>query len=152
MHPARRAGRSPEAGAIAVEFVLVLPFLIAVMMLIVGLGKAFNYRITETHLASEGARFAAVGKTPNGASIGSYIHGQVKSDELENGTGSVTEPLSVCVEFPNGPDVGSDVTVRLESTYQLKLPFTDTPLVDIPLEASATHRLERKPDYAAECS
>lgn len=153
IHPARRASRSPESGAIAVEFVLVLPFLIAILMLVVGLGKAFNYRITETHLASEGARFAAVGRTPDGGNdVTGYIHGQVESDELADGTGSVTEPLQVCVEFPNGTEVGSDVTVRLESTYQLKLPFTNTPLVDIPLDVSATHRLERKPEYAAGCS
>jgi Flp pilus assembly protein TadG len=51
----QRANRN-EAGAALVEFVLVLPLLLVLLLGMLDLGKAFNYWIDETHLAHEGAR------------------------------------------------------------------------------------------------
>ena len=63
-HP--RAVRN-EDGAALVEFVLVLPLLLLLLIGMLDLGKAFNYWIDETHLANEGARYAAVNKNPDRA-------------------------------------------------------------------------------------
>ena len=73
-----------EAGAALVEFVLVLPLLLVLLLGMLDLGKAFNYWIDETHLAHEGARFAAVNKNPGpGASLQESIKSQADSEELK---------------------------------------------------------------------
>lgn len=133
------------------EFALVLPLVLIMFMLILDVGKGINYWVTETHLASEGARFAAVGQTPNGSDIRDYIKEQA-GDELElGGTRAVPNPLQVCIDFPNGPDVGNDVRVRLESSYQW-MPFLGLGAAQTAINASATHRLEKAPTYSAGCS
>jgi Flp pilus assembly protein TadG len=60
-----------ESGAVLVEFVLVLPLLLVLLFGMLDFGKAFNYWIDETHLANEGARFAAVNKNPDRRTPGS---------------------------------------------------------------------------------
>ena len=53
-----------ERGQATVEFAIVIPLL---LLLVVGLfqfGKVFNYWISLNHLANEGARWAAVDKVP----------------------------------------------------------------------------------------
>ena len=57
--PFRRRLRG-ESGAAIVEFALILPFLVLIIVLMLDFGRAFNYWISVTHLASEGARLAAV--------------------------------------------------------------------------------------------
>src|SRR5215210_4185151 len=53
-----------ESGAVLIEFVLLLPLLLVLLFGMLDFGKAYNYWIDETHLANEGARFAAVNKNP----------------------------------------------------------------------------------------
>ncbi len=52
--------RSDEAGATMVEFALILPFLLVVLMGIVEFGWAFGQTMEVRHAAREGARIAAV--------------------------------------------------------------------------------------------
>ena len=58
----------PESGVALVEFAMVLPLLLILLLLILDFGRAINYWIDTTHLASEGARLAAVDKAPGGTS------------------------------------------------------------------------------------
>ena len=77
-----------EAGAAMVEFALVLPLLLVVVLGLTDFGKAFNYWIDETHLANEGARLAAVncgGTSCPGGNLAQYIQSQADSNELRNG-------------------------------------------------------------------
>ena len=76
--PRSRAGRirglRSESGVAIVEFALVLPFLLLVLLAIIDFGRAINYWIDTTHLASEGARLAAVDRVPPGSpSLQDYI-------------------------------------------------------------------------------
>ena len=152
MHPSRRSGTGSESGAVLVEFALVLPIVLLVFLLIVDFGKGFNYWIDETHLASEGARFAAVNRTPNGSDVRDYIRQQADSQELRNGgTRSVPNALQVCIDFPNGAEVGNEVRVQVQSSYRW-LPFLGLAVTESAILANATHRIERKPTYAAGCS
>ena len=50
-------------------------------MLILDFGRAFNYWISTTHLASEGARLAAVDSVPGG-DLQAYILSKADSGEL----------------------------------------------------------------------
>ena len=141
-----------------VEFALVLVLLLAVMFGIVDFGKAFNYWIDETHLANQGARYAAVNKNPGpGGSLQESIKERANTDELKNGgTSSVDGALNVCIDFPNGSsEVGDPVRVRVTTSYrwmsfltgQADLAPTTT------IDGSATMRLEAKPtNFSAGCT
>jgi Flp pilus assembly protein TadG len=53
-----------EEGQATVEFAIVIPLLLLLVVGIFEFGKAFNYWIDLNHLANEGARWAAVDKVP----------------------------------------------------------------------------------------
>ena len=145
-----------EDGAALVEFALVLPILVLLLFSMLDFGKAFNYWIDETHLANEGARWAAVNKNPGGSSLQQYIQSQATTPELRNGgTASVPNPAEVCISFPNGTaNVGDPVRVSVSVNYNW-LPFigNQTGIAQASLTASSTMRLEALPsNYSAGCA
>ena len=131
-----------ETGAALVEFVLVLPLLLLLLLGMLDLGKAFNYWIDETHLAHEGARYAAVNKNPGpGTSLQESIKSQADSDELNS-------TLEVCISFPGagGAVVGEPVQVRVTSNYTFLGFVADRlDLTDKAITTTSTMRLERPP-------
>lgn len=156
LRPSRFAGRDPEEGAALVEFALVLPVLLVLLLGMLDFGKAFNYWIDQTHLANEGARWAAVNKNPGGGSLQQYVRSQANTPELrDGGTASVAGPIQICITFPNGTSqVGDPVRVTASTTYNW-LPFLGSRLgiAQTTMTASATMRLEAAPSvYGAGCS
>jgi len=130
-----------EAGAALVEFVLVLPLLLVLLLGMLDLGKAFNYWIDETHLAHEGARFAAVNRNPGpGASLQESIKSQADSDELKGA-------IQVCISFPGGGAVvGEPVEVKVTSKYTFLGFIADRlDVTDKDITTTSTMRLERPP-------
>ena len=121
---------------------LVLPLLLLLLMGMLDLGKAFNYWIDETHLAHEGARFAAVNKNPGpGASLQESIKSQADSAELK-------DALEVCISFPGagGAVVGEPVEVRVSSNYTFLDFIADRlDVTDKTISSTSTMRLERPP-------
>ena len=61
----RRRLASDERGVALVEFALVLPLILLLMLGMIDFGKAFNYWNDETHLANEAARQAVVDNCPS---------------------------------------------------------------------------------------
>lgn len=150
-----RLGDSEE-GAALVEFALVLPVLLVLLLGMLDFGKGFNYWIDQTHLANEGARWAAVNKNPGAGTLQQYVRSQANTPELQNGgTASVAAPLQVCISFPSGTSqVGDPVRVTASTTYSW-LPFLGARLgiAQSAISASATMRLEAVPSvYGAGCS
>lgn len=150
------AGGDSEAGVALVEFALVLPLLLILVFAMLDFGKAFNYWIDQTHLANEGARWAAVNKNPGGGSLQQYVRSQANTPELrDGGTASVAGPIQICITFPNGTSqVGDPVRVTASTTYNW-LPFLGSRLgiAQTTMTASATMRLEAAPSvYGAGCS
>lgn len=151
--------RSPygsEAGVSIVEFALVLPVLLVLLLGMLDFGKAFNYWLDSTHLANAGARWAVVDKNPGGGTLQQYVQGQADTPELRSGgTSSVPAPLQVCISFPNGTaNVGDPVHVSASLTYNW-LPFLGSRLgiTQTTISGTATMRLEAKPSvYGAGCS
>jgi hypothetical protein len=131
-----------EDGAALVEFVLVLPLLLLLLLGMLDLGKAFNYWIDETHLANEGARYAAVNKNPGpGASLQQSIKSQADTDDLR-------DALEVCISFPGagGAVVGEPVEVRVSSNYTFLGFIADQlDLTSKTISSTSTMRLERTP-------
>jgi Flp pilus assembly protein TadG len=145
-----------EAGVALVEFALVLPLLLILLLGMLDFGKAFNYWNDTTHLANEGARWAVVNKNPGGGTLQQYIQQQADTPELRNGgTSSVPGPLQVCISFPNGTaNVGDPVHVTASLTYNW-LPYLGTRLgiTQTAITGSSTMRLEAQPtNYGAGCS
>ena len=135
-----------------VEFALILPLLLVFLLLILDFGRAINYWIDTTHLASEGARLAAVDKADlededgNAVTLQEYIKSKADTEELRTGgsTGVVSPGIEVCVEYPDGRDVGSPVKVTVSADYDW-IPFLGNRygLTTTTISGTATHRLER---------
>jgi Flp pilus assembly protein TadG len=152
-----REGRGGEAGAALVEFALVLPILLVLLLGMLDFGKAFNYWIDQTHLANEGARWAVVNKNPGpGGTLQDSMRLKANTTELLNGgTASVPDPVQVCVSFPNGSsNVGDPVKVTVSVDYNW-IPFIGNGIGigTSTLSASSTMRLEAVPtNYGAGCA
>ena len=139
-----------------VEFALVLPLLLVLLLGMLDFGKAFNYWIDETHLANEAARWAVVNKNPGSGTLQQYVQQQADTPELrDGGTSSVPSPLQICISFPSGTaNVGDPVHVTASATYNW-LPFLGTRLgiTSTTITGSSTMRLEAQPtNYGAGCS
>jgi Flp pilus assembly protein TadG len=145
-----------QRGTALVEFALVLPLFLFLVIGMLHFGKAFNYWINETHLANEAARFAVVNKNPGGTTftLQEYVRQQAETDELKNGgTDSVPKSLEVCIAFPQGQVVGAPVTVTVRTEYHW-LPFIADrlPGTNVTVSGTATMRLEALPtNYSAGC-
>jgi hypothetical protein len=123
-----------------------------VVLALIDFGKALNYWLDTSHLASEGARLAAVlGNSPEpGGNWKQWIQQQAETTELRDGTGSVTSAAKVCVSFPAGspPKIGDPVHVEVSADYQW-IPFVGG--ATITLKGGSTMRLERLPTFTAGC-
>jgi Flp pilus assembly protein TadG len=147
-----------ETGTALVEFALVLPVLLVVLLGVADFGRAFNHWIDSTHMANVGARYAAVNKNPGvpPQTLQAYVVDQASTDDLQDG-------VEVCIEFRNAdgspntnPQVGDSVTVNVSSTFSwldYLVGEIDGFPADTDITGSATMRLEAKPtNYGAGCS
>jgi Flp pilus assembly protein TadG len=130
-----RIGRE-EGGQSLVELAVVLPLLLLLLLGIMDFGRAFNYWITETQVASEGARRAAVNLGSSGTLLHSYVRDQIQ-------VGDLRKNATICVKFPDAPDAnaataGHPVQVIVKTPFRWFL----SGLVPIELANSATMRLE----------
>jgi Flp pilus assembly protein TadG len=142
----RKRALKGESGVAIVEFALILPLLMFLIVAILDFGRALNYWADTTHLASEGARMAAVDRVPTGsASLQSYIHDQADSPELrDGGSQSIADPLEVCVT-PVGDEVGDPVEVTVTTNYKW-IPLLGIADVTTAITGKATMRRERLAD------
>lgn len=139
-----------ESGAALVELALVLPLLLVLLLGALDLGKAFNYWIDETHLAHEGARYAAVNKNPGPApSLQESIKAQADTPELKSA-------LQVCISFPGsgGAQIGEPVEVKVTSNYSfLSFIAKELDMTSKTITSTSTMRLERPPtNLSAGCA
>jgi Flp pilus assembly protein TadG len=164
-----------ERGQVLVEFIVILPIFLAITFAVIEFGKGLNYWIDMTHLANEGARYAAVNRWPTCPSndtedcdeqLREWIQSRANTAELaEGGTSNVpggglgyaTPPttadgIRICFEDlgdDGDANIGESVRVTVSAPYRLALVdgLLDVVGFDgvIDLSASATMRLERTP-------
>ena len=153
-----RERATDERGAALVEFALVLPLLLILLLGMLEFGKVFNYWIDTTHLANEGARWAVVNRNPGTGTLQEYIKEQANTVELrDGGTSSIPagDEAEVCISFPLGSaNVGDPVHVTVSATYHW-LPFVGERIGDaaVTITGSATMRLEALPtSYGEGCT
>ncbi len=114
-----------DSGQAVVEFALILPVLIMLVMGAVDFGRAFNYKNDITAMANTAARYAEVNQcAPCGSqSIEQYVASTADSGELKNGSGTswgVLHGVKVCFHFPDATKtgVGDSVTAYATANYQ----------------------------------
>lgn len=131
--------KNNENGQTLVEFALILPILLLLVMGIIQFGIIFSAQIGITNAAREGARVAAVGYSVSEVqdtvshTVGSHISFNLLS------TGVVYPPA--------GPTIGQDVTVTVIGEVELIVPIPDVfvPGGSIGLTAVSTMRVENLP-------
>jgi Flp pilus assembly protein TadG len=145
---ARNIGRTlsrrlrQERGQSLVEFAVVLPVLIMMILGIVYFGRYEDYANQATQLAESGVRYAAVDNCPTGcSSLASYIVSQA-SPELANGSGDVTKATAYIYLPTSGTyAVGNQIRVCVVSTVRYPTPVTT---LSFQLIQAATMRIEQK--------
>ena len=158
-----RSQAHDESGQALVEFALVLPVLLVVLLGMLDFGKAFNYWIDATHLTAEGARYAAVNRKPDpgsGTSLQQQLLDGADTAELRGG-GSTSLPAAaqICISFPAGTsNPGDPVQVRMSFEYHwLGFLSPDNArgpgLTTKTVTSTSTMRLEATPtNYSAGCT
>ena len=130
--------KNNENGQTLVEFALILPILLLLVMGIIQFGIIFSAQIGITNAAREGARAAAVG----------YSVTEVQNT-VSNTVGSHISfnLVSTGVVYPAGETIGQDVTVTVIGEVELIVPIPDVfvPGGSIGLTAVSTMRVENLP-------
>lgn len=96
----RHAGaRTPETGAVAVEFVLVLPVLAMLLIGTVTTGVSYSRALGVTNAVREGARFGATANASTGDWAGDVI-ARVRATQFDDSTSSPA--TAICVQLVKG--------------------------------------------------
>ena len=114
-----------DDGAIAVEFVLILPVLLMLMFGVIQFGRAYNAKVVLTGAVREGARVLALG-----------------TDDPETVTidaAAGLDPAAITVTTSGDPcTAGDPATVTASYPFEINIPFWGNPTVNI--EASGVMR------------
>jgi Flp pilus assembly protein TadG len=113
----RRIGFRDEQGQAAVEFALVAPVLIALVLAIVQAGVAFNHYLAVTDAARAAERTAIT------ARVASLTVAQIQQS-AQNAAGGLDLTGRVAVADPSDPTFthsGSDVTVTVTYPYSINI-------------------------------
>ena len=114
-----------ENGSSSIEFALILPVLVLLLLGIFQFGLAYNNYLAITHAAREGARMAAVGQFDQ-AAVAAQAY--------------PVSPVSVSVSYPNGDAHGETVEVIVRANITIDLPVFG--VQNIPLTSRARMRIE----------
>jgi Flp pilus assembly protein TadG len=110
-------GSSADRGATAVEFALLLPLLLVLVLGVIDFGRLLNAQITLTQAAREGARLVALGQ-PNvqsrtqAAAVGLSPVGVSIQSACPTGAGSASDgAVETSYSFAFTPGLGNLVTL-----------------------------------------
>jgi Flp pilus assembly protein TadG len=103
-----------QNGQALVEFALVLPVILAILLGILEFGQAFNYQNDLTNMANQAIRYAEVNSCNacNGSKVETYIPTTADTQPLKQTT-------SVCFSSPDGsfPTAGQQITVKVSAPF-----------------------------------
>ncbi len=132
-----------ERGQSAVEFAVILPVLILIILGILYFGRYEDYTNQETQLAEIGVRFAAVNINPSttGQTLQAYIQSQAQP-ELQAGSSDVTKAAQVFLYYPTGSSnaIGNPLRACVVATVTFPTPI-GAPTTTI--AQTATMRIEQ---------
>ena len=143
---ARRSRPGSESGQAVVEFAMVVPILCVLVLVLVDFGKGMNYWLDLNHVASDGARKAAVNTFATAGEYQAYMIDRLETSELKTGgSDSVPAGATIAICLPEGGDVGDPVTVQISVGYHW-VPFINH--ADWQIRGTATMRLEQKASFS----
>jgi Flp pilus assembly protein TadG len=124
-----------QTGQAVVEFALVMPLLVALLLLIVGFSRVFNEYNDLNQMAADGARFAAVGNFPGTSAL------------LDNADTPLSQAATIVGPTYLGGSCTVGGTVRVQATAPATLiPFLPYINAALPnLTGTAEMRVERCP-------
>jgi uncharacterized protein (UPF0333 family) len=137
-----------ERGQALVEFAIILPIVLLILLGVVDFGLAFNSQNDEANLANTAMRLADVNLcqqcnlADGNAQIVKYIAQQADTKQLS------TNGLTICFFNPSDPSStaaipsGQPLEVKLSSTFKW-FRYTGLPVGTTPIVARVTGRLEQ---------
>jgi TadE-like protein len=138
--------RPRESGQALIEFALIAPLFLLLVVGIIQFGIGLNYWLDLNRIANQGARWAVVDKYPNcsGSTTdpGCISPTLVEHLESEPISGGLQPTAEICFEESAAGAVGEPLTVRVESDFTF-LPIMN--LGTITLRGKATMRIEQSP-------
>lgn len=145
-----------ENGQSFVEFTIILPIALVLILGVVDLGKATSYWLDSSHLANEAARYAVVNSCPDGPPCAVPLVQQIKNQAE---TSQLQSDVQVCVKYldplpgvtpPDGDgSVGHRLQVTVKSTYNF-LSFLH--LAPITITGKSDMRIEQTNTGTGQCS
>ena len=101
-----------ENGQALIEFALILPILLLIMLGVIEFGQAFNYQNDLTNMANQAIRYAEVNSCGAcGASkVETYIPTTADVPSLKSATACFSSPYAA-------PAAGQQITVKISSTF-----------------------------------
>jgi Flp pilus assembly protein TadG len=134
-----RAARD-ERGQTAVEFALVAPILVLLLLGIIQFGIAFQNYVTITDAARAGARKAIVARFAAGNFNDATQTVKDAASSLDQTV--LNQPGMIAVSDPDGMTAGSLVTVTVKYPYVINIPLLGLKVSSGNLTAVAKERLE----------
>jgi Flp pilus assembly protein TadG len=143
-----------ESGQSIVEFAIILPLVVVVILALADFGRALFMYLEAEHAASDAARLAAVDYAPASGTLQNYLQQALTFGELGSGSGGgagAQAKAKLCISFPNGSaNRGDPVNVKVTDTFNW-IPGGIIP-GSVTIAGSATMRIEQTPSYGAGCS
>jgi len=142
-----------ESGQSLVEFAVVLPIFIVLILGILYFSRYENYANQETQLAEQGARWAAINVNPGASNTPSqtlqqYIQSQA-SPELASGSGDVTTPVQAWIYYsPSGQTATVRVCVTATVTFPTPIGVPSTVIV----ESASMHTEQLRTNWTADAT
>ncbi|MBA3402954.1 MAG: pilus assembly protein [Actinobacteria bacterium] len=146
-HPTRR--RERERGQVLVEFALLLPLFLMIVVGIIQFAIGLNFWLDMQRIANQGARWAVVNEYPGcprsgpNAPCSPTLQAYLANEKVSQG-----ENLNVTICFPLGAStgtVGNPVKVKISQPLtfmRIVSAFTPDRILSFTLRAEATMRLE----------
>ncbi|MDR6413616.1 TadE/TadG family type IV pilus assembly protein [Pseudarthrobacter sulfonivorans] len=113
--------RDSERGAAAVEFAILLPLLLMLVLGTIEFGRAYNAQITLTNAARDGVRVMAIANDPAGAKTAARNAAASVSSTIPNS--AVTLSTTVC---SSGSQVTLTISYNLSTLTGIAGPFPMT--------------------------
>jgi len=129
-----------EAGQTAVEFALITPLLVVLLLAIIQFGIAFHNYVTITDAARAGARQAIVARFASGNFTAATQTVKDAASSLDQTL--LSKPGAIAITAPGGMVAGSQVTVTVNYPYTIDIPLLGLTLSSGTLTAVAKEELE----------
>jgi Flp pilus assembly protein TadG len=136
----RRNHLASEHGQTAVEFALVAPFIVVLLLAVIQFGMAFHNFVTITDAARAGARKAIVARFAGGNFDEATQAVLDSASNLDQTT--LKQPGAIDISSPDGLTSGSLVTVTVKYPYTISIPLLGMTVSSGTLTAVAKERME----------